>query len=246
MPNTAGARTVTSPGVGRTHNVNNRTTNNSDFRARGYITADARNQTEYGTVRGYIAVGVSENEHGGDVTASNNFSANRAFIQWAGFTFGRAQSFFDFYSNPATSYWGAFPGSDTGDGGWFVMGYTAQFGNGFSATIAAEAPRKTQHRQCQCRFRRFTGPSVTDATVLTAASRLPTLWPTCASTRLGVLPRSWAPCMTSMRPTIWHSGNQRRQLGQRPSGRQSWLGGRRRYQAERSVLRRRATTSRRR
>ena len=124
-------------------NVNNRTTNNSDFRARGYITADARNQTEYGTVRGYIAVGLSENEHGGDVAASNNFSANRAFIQWAGFTFGRAQSFFDFYSNPATSYWGTFPGSDTGDGGWFVMGYTAQFGNGFSATLAAEAPRKT-------------------------------------------------------------------------------------------------------
>ena len=125
-------------------NVNDRTTNNSDFRARGYITADARNQTEYGTVRGYIAVGLSENEHGGDVNASTSFSANRAFIQWAGFTFGRAQSFFDFYSNPATSYWGAFPGSDTGDGGWFVMGYTAQFGNGFSATIAAEAPRKTQ------------------------------------------------------------------------------------------------------
>jgi len=124
-------------------NVNNRTTNNSDFRARGYITADARNQTEYGTVRGYIAVGLSENEHGGDVTASNAFSANRAFIQWAGFTFGRAQSFFDFYSNPATSYWGAFPGSDTGDGGWFVMGYTAQFGNGFSGTISVEAPRKT-------------------------------------------------------------------------------------------------------
>src|SRR5215470_12216677 len=46
----------------------NRGTNNSTFRARGYITADARNQTEYGTVRGYIAVGLSENEHGGDVT----------------------------------------------------------------------------------------------------------------------------------------------------------------------------------
>ena len=125
-------------------NVNNRTTNNSDFRARGYITADARSQTEYGTVRGYIAVGLSENEHGGDVNAANTFSANRAFIQWAGFTFGRAQSFYDFYSNSATSYWGSFPSSDTGDGGWFVMGYTAQFGNGFSATIAAEAPRKTQ------------------------------------------------------------------------------------------------------
>ena len=47
-------------GVGRTANVNNRTTNNSDFRARGYITADARNQTEYGTVRGYLAVGLSQ------------------------------------------------------------------------------------------------------------------------------------------------------------------------------------------
>jgi hypothetical protein len=126
------------------NNVNNRSTNNSDFRARGYITADARNQTEYGTVRGYIAVGLSENEHGGDVSASNAFSANRAFIQWAGFTFGRAQSFFDFYSSPATAYWGAYPSSDTGDGGWFVMAYTAQFGNGFSATIAAEAPRRTQ------------------------------------------------------------------------------------------------------
>ena len=125
-------------------NVNNRSTNNSDLRARGYITVDARNQSEYGTVRSYIAVGLSENDHGGDVTASNGFSANRAFIQWAGFTFGRAQSFFDFYSNPATSYWGAFPGSDTGDGGWLVMGYTAQFGNGFSATLAAEAPRRTQ------------------------------------------------------------------------------------------------------
>src|SRR5215831_11073444 len=124
-------------------NLQNRNTNNSDFRARGYITADARDQTEYGTVRGYIAIGLSENEHGGDVNASTAFSANRAFIQWAGFTFGRAQSFFDFYSVPATSYWGAFPASDTGDGGWFVMGYTAQFGNGFSGTISVEAPRKT-------------------------------------------------------------------------------------------------------
>jgi len=123
-------------------NVNNRTTNNSTFRARGYITADARNQTEYGTVRAYIAVGLSENDVGLN-TASNTFSANRAFIQWAGFTFGRAQSFYDFYSSPATSYWGAFPGSDSGDPGWLVWGYTAQFGNGLSATISAEERRMT-------------------------------------------------------------------------------------------------------
>ena len=98
--------------------ASSRASNNSVFRARGYITADARNQTEYGTVRGYIAVGLSENDLGFN-TAANTFSANRAFIQWAGFTFGRAQSFFDFYSVPATSYWGSFPASDTGDPGWF-------------------------------------------------------------------------------------------------------------------------------
>ena len=100
------------------NNVNNRLTNNSTWRARGYITADARNQTEYGTVRGYLAVGLSTNSTGAD-NAQNTFSANRAFIQWAGFTFGLSQSFFDFYSSPATSYWGSFPASDTATAaGW--------------------------------------------------------------------------------------------------------------------------------
>jgi hypothetical protein len=124
-------------------NVNDRTTNNSTWRSRGYVTADAREQTEYGTVRGYLAVGLNTNNVGLD-NAGNTFSANRAFIQWAGFTFGLAQSFYDFYSTPATSYWGSFPSSDTGDGGWMVAGYTAQFGNGLSATIAAEMRRITQ------------------------------------------------------------------------------------------------------
>jgi hypothetical protein len=122
---------------------NNRATQNSTWRARGYITADARNQTEYGTVRSYIAVGVNTNSVGLDNTA-NQFSANRAFIQWAGFTFGLAQSFFDFYSVPAISFNGDYPASDTGDPGWEVAAYTAQFGNGLSATISAEQRRTTQ------------------------------------------------------------------------------------------------------
>ena len=124
-------------------NANNRTTNNSTWRSRGYVTADAREQTEYGTVRGYLAVGLSTNNVGFD-GAANTFSANRAFIQFAGFTFGLAQSFYDFYSVPATSYWGSFPASDTGDGGWMVAGYTAQFGNGLSGTLATEMRRTTQ------------------------------------------------------------------------------------------------------
>jgi hypothetical protein len=121
--------------------LNNRFTHNMWWRVRGYITADARNQSEYGTIRSYIAVGINTNE----VTDENQtFNANKAFIQFAGFTFGRATSFFDFYAGAATSYFGFYPQSDTGDGGQNVMAYTAQFGNGLSASLSAESRRMTQ------------------------------------------------------------------------------------------------------
>jgi Porin subfamily len=125
-------------------NTNQRSTSNESFRARGYITADVRNQTEYGTVRGYIAVGLNTNDVGLQV-ASLVDSANRAFVQWAGMTAGLSQSFYDFYSVPAAQYRGGYlPASDTGDGGWWVWAYTAQFGGGFSGTISSEARRTTQ------------------------------------------------------------------------------------------------------
>ena len=124
-------------------NANVRSTSNLTFRARGYITADAREQTAYGTARGYIAVGLVTNDVGLN-TAANTFSANRAFVQWAGITAGLTQSFYDFYSSPAAAYWGSFPSSDTGDPGWLAFGYTAQLGNGISATLSAEERRMTQ------------------------------------------------------------------------------------------------------
>jgi hypothetical protein len=123
-------------------NLNNRTTSDDTWRSRGYITADSRNQSEYGTIRSYIAVGINTSSTGVD-NPSNTFSSNRAFIQFAGFTFGLSQSFFDFYSVPATSFWGSFPGSDTGDPGWQVAAYTAEFGGGLSASISAEMRRMT-------------------------------------------------------------------------------------------------------
>ena len=129
---------------GSTAYLSNRSTNNEWWRVRGYITADSRNQTEYGTVRGYIAVGISTDEQGPGTSEAQSFNANRAFIQWAGFTFGRAQSFYDFYAGAAVSYFGFYPQSDTGDGGKDILAYTAQFGNGFSASISAELPRRTQ------------------------------------------------------------------------------------------------------
>src|SRR5262245_39739794 len=109
----------------------------NDFlmRSRAYAWFDSRQQTEYGTLRSYLQIGLNF-----DTPASNVFNGNRAFIQFAGFTIGLAQSFYDFYSAPASSFF-APPSSDTGDAGLKVFAYTAQFGNGFSSTWSFEDPR---------------------------------------------------------------------------------------------------------
>jgi len=125
-------------------NEQQRTTNHFQTRARGYITADAREQTAYGTARAYIDVGVSSNDTGTGA-GEGLFTSNRAFLQWAGITAGVTQSFYDFYSAPAALYRaGYLPNEDTGDGGWWVWGYTAQLGNGLSATVSAEQRRMSQ------------------------------------------------------------------------------------------------------
>ena len=78
-------------------------------------------------------------------TQSSSFSSNRAFVQWAGFTAGLSVSFFDFYPAAALLYRaGNIPNEDTGDGGIWVWGYTAQFGGGFSASLSAEGRRASQ------------------------------------------------------------------------------------------------------
>jgi hypothetical protein len=100
--------------------------------------------TPYGVARGYIAVGISSNNTGGEAN-SGQFSANRAFVQWAGFTAGQVVSFFDYY--PAAAFLiraGNIPNEDTGDGGWWVWAYTAQLGGGVTATLSAEERRMSQ------------------------------------------------------------------------------------------------------
>jgi len=157
-------------------NSQQRTTNNLALRARGYITADAREQTAYGTARAYIAVGLAPSDTGLQTSTpagiATTFSANRAFLQFAGFTGGLTLSFYDFYSGPAASYRsGYFPNSDTGDGGWIVFGYTAQFGNGFSGTVSAEQRRMTQIINGNCAA---TGTSAAISTTTGAGLGTPT------------------------------------------------------------------------
>jgi hypothetical protein len=102
------------------------------WRTRAYITQETRQQTQYGTLRTFLNLGVNGNN-------SYDFSANRAFIQIAGFTVGLASSYFDHYSVAAIAYL-VDQASDTGDGGRAVFAYTAQLGNGISASIALEEP----------------------------------------------------------------------------------------------------------
>jgi hypothetical protein len=115
------------------------------WRSRAVVTFDVRSQTEYGTLRSYMAGGYQwDNGAGSGVNSSpagalnNSLNIYRGFIQWAGFTAGRSKSFFDVFDTPVYSNTTNIWTSDTGGTGINLLGYTAQFGNGFSATIAIE------------------------------------------------------------------------------------------------------------
>jgi hypothetical protein len=112
-------------------------TNDVNYRTRGAISWDVRQQTEYGTLRSYIRFGAENTTPAG----GNAVFFDRAFIQFAGFTVGKTQSFFDLFTyGGGMSYHNVRTSGDTGAGGITVWGYTAQFGNGFSGTLSAEDP----------------------------------------------------------------------------------------------------------
>jgi hypothetical protein len=126
-----------------------RTYNAQSWRTRAGITADARSQTAYGTLRGYAYLAATDdNSRGGGYaapTAGTSTGADAydrlyspaAFIQFAGFTMGKTGSFFDFdgmgYSNQSNVW-----GSANGGNGQEIWAYTAKLGNGLSASISIE------------------------------------------------------------------------------------------------------------
>jgi hypothetical protein len=117
-------------------------TDDINYRVRGAISWDVRQQTEYGTLRTYIRFGAENttpNNTGGGTTFNPFW--DRAFIQFAGFTVGRSQSFFDLVTyGGAYSYHNVRVSGDTGASGENLWAYTAQFGNGFSGTLSLEDP----------------------------------------------------------------------------------------------------------
>lgn len=124
--------------------VMNRNTASLAAQARFRLTSDVRSQTNYGTLRSYVAFGVNWlNNPGGNFesgTGPNNVTValERAFVQFAGFTIGRTDTFFAFYDSPAYNFLTfSFDGS-TGTTGMNVFAYTHEFGNGLKATLSLE------------------------------------------------------------------------------------------------------------
>jgi hypothetical protein len=127
------------------------------WRTRAAATFDARTQTEYGTLRSYLIMattetngqvggggaangpGLGNNPGGSGAAPYTRLWSNAAFIQLAGFTVGKTASFFDFDTQPysnQTNFWS----SNYGGAGIDVFAYTAQFGNGLSASLSVEQP----------------------------------------------------------------------------------------------------------
>jgi hypothetical protein len=113
----------------------NRNVNYKNWRARGTVILDARANTAAGTLRTYIAGGWDYNNNLAGASPPGNVTAyfERAFTQWAGFTFGFAATFFDFGGYYSIMAWANIAWN------WNpVFAYTFQFGNGVSATISVE------------------------------------------------------------------------------------------------------------
>ena len=107
----------------------------TSHRVRSYVTVDTRTKTEWGTLRGYVRVG-AEQQTPND--PDEVVYANRMFIQFAGFTVGRAESFYDYISLERYSINNQRNGSNMNSTGQQVFAYTFRLGDGWSTSISAE------------------------------------------------------------------------------------------------------------
>jgi hypothetical protein len=135
--NVTGARTVHYTGAAA---AQDRSVSPYSTRHRASFNFDSRTQTAYGTLRTYVAVTV-DNENQGTVTVN----PTRAFIQWAGFTFGHTKSFTDVPGTPGDdtfkSLFQTQNQSDTGANGTNQIAYTWELGNGMTLNVGADERR---------------------------------------------------------------------------------------------------------
>ncbi len=110
-------------------------------RTRGLFSFDVRSQTEYGTLRSFVRAGwqwTTNDPNSGIGGSTNVVYLDRVFIQFAGFTFGKTQSFFDVPDIADMTYQTEYSRNNTGGSGTPVLAYTAMLGNGVTATLSFE------------------------------------------------------------------------------------------------------------
>jgi hypothetical protein len=131
--NAAGARV---PAYSGTQGAQDRTVSPLSTRFRAGVAMDSRTQTEYGTVRTLTSL-YFQNEN-----QSESFNVARAFIQWAGFSFGRMESFNDTWT--ISDSWNLEQGqtnNDSGANGENSLAYTFELGNGVTLTFGVDERR---------------------------------------------------------------------------------------------------------
>jgi hypothetical protein len=171
--------------------ANTRYLNQYNDLARMALTVDTRTATEYGVVRtfgqadfSFGTEGVAGGIGNANITPTvligntvNNYAGNGglgveyAFIQFAGFTFGKSASA---YVTP----WQGFPGNNTAYlvGGYdTVTGinnvqYTAQFGNGVSASIGIDDSSASDYNRTQIINAAVTGAASAPANTIVPSS----------------------------------------------------------------------------
>ena len=133
-------------GQGNPGGANNRLDNYYQSRARMDFTVDTRTATEYGVVRTYADMVFSwdstaaTNSNPSTISAgSASLGLYHAFIQFAGFTFGRTVSIFDapWQSYPAGGP-DFLPGGSNNVTGVNQVAYTADFGQGITGSLALQ------------------------------------------------------------------------------------------------------------
>jgi hypothetical protein len=124
------------PGVSGAAGQQVRTRNSIITRSRQDLHIDTRTATEYGVLRTFADVTL--NWTTGDNVAGGTLGVYYAFIQFAGFTMGKAISAFD---TPWVNYPANINDFLSGHGdvtGVNQLSYTAEFGGGISATVSAQ------------------------------------------------------------------------------------------------------------
>lgn len=129
----------------------------SNFRGSGRLSVDARTYTDWGTLRTFIRYDINS-ASGSDIATppllryayaftatgidtygrqQKQVDADKAFVQFAGLTAGRAASFYDFYAGDIELIGLPIASSRSST---TLAAYTAQFGSGLSASLSVEDP----------------------------------------------------------------------------------------------------------